>query len=74
MVDFQENSPLYFKGTRDPAAMVSVDTYGDAGAAAYRKMTLAITGTLSEVLGIPADRVFVKYQAHEHWGWNGSNF
>ena len=25
-------------------------------------------------LGIPQDRTYVRYSAHENWGWNGSNF
>lgn len=74
MVDFCENSPLFFKGTREPAAMVSVDLYGAAGADAYTKMTGAITKLLVAELGISADRIFVKYQAYENWGWSGNNF
>lgn len=74
MVDFRENSPLYFKGSDDPAAMVSVDLYGAAGADAYRKMTSAVTRLLNTQLGIPADRIFVKYGEYSNWGWNGNNF
>lgn len=74
MVGFTENQPLYFKGTPDPAAIVSVDLYGDAGADAYQRMTAAVTKLLGDTLGIPAARIFVKYQPYEHWGWNGNNF
>jgi hypothetical protein len=74
MVEFRENAPLYFKGTNEPSAMVSVDLFGAAGAGAYDKMTAAITGMLAEELGVPADRVFVKYSEYRHWGYNGRNF
>lgn len=74
MVDFCERSALYFQGTDEPAALVSIDLYGASGAAAYDRMTAAITRLLGDKLGIPADRVFVKYQEYAHWGWNGHNF
>lgn len=74
MVDFCDNNPLYFRGSNEPAAMVSVDLYGGASVDAYQKMTHAITKLLGDQLSIPAERVFVKYQTYEHWGWNGSNF
>ncbi len=54
--------------------MVSVELFGDAGASAYQKMTAVITKVLGDQLDIPADRIFVKYQAYDHWGWNGRNF
>lgn len=74
MVDFCENSPLYFKGTDEPAAIVSVDLYGAAGKDAYGAMTSAVTKLLNTQLSIPADRIFVKYTEYGAWGWNGSNF
>lgn len=74
MVHFVENSPLYFKGTGDPAAIVSVDLYGKAADSAYAKFTASITTLLENELNIQANRIFVKYQPYEHWGYNGSNF
>lgn len=74
MVDFQEKSPLYFQGTNAPAAMVSVELYGTAGPDACARMTAAITKLLGSELNIPANRIFVKFQEYQHWGWNGSNF
>jgi hypothetical protein len=74
MVDFQENSPLYFKGSSDPAAIVSVDLYGAARPDAYSKLTASVTKLLTAQLEIPPDRVFVKYTEYTHWGFNGSNF
>ncbi|MDL2237914.1 hypothetical protein LJC56_08830 [Christensenellaceae bacterium OttesenSCG-928-K19] len=74
MVDFEEQRPLYFKGTADPAALVSVDLYGSAGGDAYGKMTAAVSTLLQEQLGIPQDRIFVKYSEYSTWGYNGRNF
>ena len=73
MVDFQADSPLYFKGSPEPAAMVSVDLYGAAGDPVCQRFTEAVTQLLGEQLNIPAARVFVRYLACETWGWTGSN-
>lgn len=74
MVDFCENSPLYFRDSNAPAAIVSVDLFGATGKNAYTSMTKAVTDLISQELSINADRIFVKYGEHPYWGWNGSNF
>ena len=56
MVQFTENAPLYFKGTAEPAAMVSVDLFGAAGGDAYSKLTAAVTRLLFEELAIGPER------------------
>ena len=74
MVDFCENSPLYFNGTNAPAAIASVDLFGSAGADAYNKFTAAVTDQIYKQLKIPPDRIFIKYAEYKHWGVNGENF
>ncbi len=74
MVDFCENSPLYFQGNNQPAAMVQVELFGESQPDACSRMTAAITRILTEQLPIPADRIFVNYSEHRYWGWNGTNF
>lgn len=73
MVDFRADSPLYFKGSPAPAAMVCVDLYRGSTERAYQRFTEAVTRLLAEQLSIPADRVFVRYVECDTWGWNGSN-
>jgi len=73
MVDFCENSPLYFNGTNGPAAIASLDLLGTAKADAYNKFTAAVTDLLHRQLSIPPDRIFVKYGEYKHWGLNGEN-
>ena len=74
MVNFCENAQIYFGGSEEPAAIVGVELYGSASDDAYRQMTAATTALLEEILGIPANRIFVKYAEYQHWGWNGKNF
>ena len=74
MVDFRENSPIYFNGTSGPAAIADVDLLGAAKADAYNKFTAAVTELIYKELDIPADRIYVKYAEYKHWGLNGANF
>ncbi len=74
MVGIDGDQTLYFRGTADPAAMVSVSLYGSASGNALDTLTVHITGILTDTLGIASDRIYVSYMCTEHWGWNGSNF
>lgn len=74
MVGIEDNYKLYFKGTKEPAAMVEVSLYGKASSNALGVLTSNITGIMTDVLGISTDRVYVSYMSTPDWGWNGSNF
>lgn len=74
MIDFQENRHLWFKGDSAPSAMVEVDLLGKASDSGYDALTKAITDIVSDELGISADRIYVKYNEFDHWGYNGFNF
>lgn len=75
MVGFEDEYDLYFKGNQDaPAAFVEVKIYGGASGDVFDKLTGAVCQIFSEELGIPSDRIYVKYEEVEHWGWNSSNF
>lgn len=75
MLDFEDQCRMYFKGDgTKPMAFVEVKVFGKASAAAYDKLTAAITKIFNEVLEIEPSQVYVKYEEVEYWGWNGSNF
>ena len=74
MVEIEPERKLYFKGTDDPAAMVSVSVFGSADSASFAKLTNSICTILNNELGIDTARTYVKYEATRDWGWNGSNF
>ena len=66
---------MYFQGNQDgPTAFVEVKVYGGASPDAFTKLTGEICNIYQEELGIPQNRIYVKYEAVENWGWNGSNF
>lgn len=74
MVDFQDNCRLYFKGESDPSAMIEVDLLGKASDSAYAALTQKLTEIVSAELGVQKDRIYVKYNEFDRWGYNGINF
>ena len=61
MVGLEDGYQLYFRGTAEPAAMVSVSVFGSPSAEAMDALTGALTGILHAALDIPADRIYVSY-------------
>ena len=73
MVDITEKSHMYHAGLDTPCAMIEVAIAGKGTAEAFEKMTDGLCALVEKELGIPADRVYVKYEEVTYWGWNGSN-
>ena len=75
MLNFEDNCRMYFRGNGDiPTAFVEVKIFGGASGNVYEKMTAAITEIISEVMQISPDRIYIKYEEVEYWGYNGHNF
>ena len=74
MLSFEGGSSLWFKGSDAPAAIAEVKLYGRASSSAYNALTGKLTEIISNILGVPAGRIYVKYEEVENWGLGGSNF
>ena len=74
MLAMEGDKKMYFAGSDEPLAMAEVSPYGSASGDCYNKLTGKITEILSDVLSIPANRIYVRYAETEYWGWNGENF
>lgn len=74
MLAMEENKKMYFAGSDEPLAMAEVSLFGGADGDSYNKLTGKITEILSDVLSIPANRIYVRYSETAYWGWNGENF
>lgn len=75
MLTFEDECRIWFGGTKDlPAAMIEVKVFGKISEAVSDRMTAGICLILQKELNIPADRVYVKYEEVNMWGWNGGNF
>ncbi len=75
MVGFEPNCSLYFHGEKpEKVVFAEVSLYGTASASDCDRMTAEICRIYGEVLGVPADCIYVKYSPTDRWGWNGANF
>ena len=74
MLSFTDEVRMAFRGETAPTAMIEVEIFGSASGAEYDDLTARITGIVSEELNIPKDRIYIKYEEIDTWGWNGANF
>ena len=75
MISFEDNCRIWFKGDNSQnSAMIEIQLLGHASNREYDNMTEVVCDIVNSVLNIPKDRIYVKYEECEHWGWNGSNF
>lgn len=75
MTGFEQNYHLYFRGEKNtPTAFVEVKVFGSENKSAFSELTAEICNIFQDVLNIPSDHVYVKYEAVTNWGWNGGNF
>ena len=75
MTNFEDECHMYFRGDNsEPIAFVDVNVYGAPDSPAFSKFTGEVTKIFGDVLGIAPDHIYVKYNATQDWGWNGSNF
>ena len=75
MVQIQSDCKLYFKGNNDEeSAFFEVKLLGKSTKANYEKLTAALCEIASEELSIPTNRVYVKFEEVEYWGYDSFMF
>ncbi|HEX9024830.1 MAG TPA: phenylpyruvate tautomerase MIF-related protein [Clostridium sp.] len=75
MIGFEDEYSLYLGGEKlDKGAFIEVKVFGKASKEAFSMLTKEICSIYEEELQIPQDKIYVKYEEVENWGWNGSNF
>lgn len=74
MVELEDKKDMYFKGSDEPCAMFEIAVFGKASNDAYDDLTNRICDISEKLLGVTADRTYVKYSEIEHWGFNRFNF
>lgn len=75
MVNIDDNCNIYFKGTdNNDTAYVEVNIFGSTSKDNCEKLTVKICDILLKFADIPSDRVYVKYEFSDMWGYNGFMF
>ena len=75
MLSFDDERKMYFKGnSSSPMAFVDISVFGHSTDEGCENMTKEICRIYGEILGIEADKIYVKYSGTTQWGWNNMNF
>ena len=74
MLEFKDSCRMYFHGSNAPCAMVQVQVFGKINPEACERLTAEVCRIMQDVLGIPVDSTYVKYEEVGLWGWNSQNF
>ena len=75
MLALQANTPMLFAGSDDPVAFLELKAIG-LPARKTRRLSEALCKLVEGHLGIPPDRVYVKFitVSRGMWGWKGDTF
>lgn len=74
MLSFRPGTPMYFSGDNAPALIALVSSFGSVDAEEYAVLTRELTAIFTKNLPVASERVYIKYDETNHWGWNGGNF
>ena len=69
LCDFESDAHLYLRGEQDaPIAYITVSIFASEDHLGMNALFHAITDAFHEVLGIPPDRIYIKYDDISVWG------
>lgn len=76
MTAFESDVPMTFAGTLDPVCYIEVKNIGGMSAAQSKSMSQDFCQTISDELGVPANRTYIEFAGAERsmWGWNSGTF
>lgn len=75
MLEFAGDCEMAFHGDTELAlAFVEVKLLGKSTKEAYGALTARICDILKEIMGVPTEGTYVKYEEIEHWGHDRHNF
>ncbi len=75
MVQVEGDCNLYFKGNKDAdSAYFEVKLLGKSTKQNYEKLTVALCELAQSELGISGNRVYVKFEECEFWGYDSFMF
>ena len=72
LCEFTDNCCLWLRGEKnEPIAYITVSIFGNETHLGNDRLFAEITRLYHEVLGIPADRIYIKYDDIAVWGVGG---
>lgn len=73
MCGIEDGKDMYFQGKAGNCAFIEVKLFGAVQPAASDSFTAKMC-EIMDSFDIPSDRVYVRYEGGQLWGWNGGNF
>jgi phenylpyruvate tautomerase PptA (4-oxalocrotonate tautomerase family) len=74
MLEFKGEATMAFRGSDAACAMVEVDLLGAASREDKEALTSCVCQTVTLALGVPTDRIYVRYLETDTWGYDCENF
>ncbi|MGN1406709.1 MAG: phenylpyruvate tautomerase MIF-related protein [Erysipelotrichaceae bacterium] len=74
MINIIDNQKMCFGGSNEPCVIALVDLYGKCDDKFLNSFTLKLTDLLSSELNVLKERIYVRYQFTDYWGYAGDNF
>lgn len=74
MISVNDNQKMCFGGNDEPCLIALVDLYGKCDDKSLNSFTSKVSTFLSSELNIPKERIYVRYQFTDYWGYDGENF
>ncbi len=74
MTSIDDEAFMTFAGSEEPTAMITLKTFGEPAPKYYDMVTAGFCETVSKMLAIPEDRIYISHEPSIHWGWNGGIF
>ncbi len=75
MLSFHDNCRIYFAGDNSkPSAFIEVQVLGKINPNESSALSAEICNIFEDTLSISPDRIYIKYEEVEQWGFNGGNF
>lgn len=72
LLAFESDCRLWLGGARDkPIAYIEAAVFGNERHRGYEAFTAAITNAITDILQIPPDRVYIKFEDIAAWGVGG---
>ncbi len=72
LLDLQDNCRLWLRGDDSrPAAYIEAAIFGNESHAGYDALTAELTLAFQQVLGIPPENIYLKYDDITAWGVGG---
>ncbi|MBQ9228461.1 MAG: hypothetical protein IJ168_06455 [Eubacterium sp.] len=72
LLGLEDNYRLWLRGDNsEPMAYIEASIFGNEDHCGYEKFTLAVTEIFYEVLHIPPENIYIKYDDIKAWGVRG---